>query len=268
MAYIESLKVYSKVLGREVGISVFLPSFSKKQSLHMADEEKFDKNRRYKTLVLLHGYGRDETAWMRFTKAEMYAEDCGIAVVCPDGGVGHYSDWEVGEKNLTYMEKEMMPALRTMFPLSQSREDNFVGGASMVGYGAMKWAFTYPGTFSHVISFSGGVDMEPRLEHYKKKLDIRPVEAVFGDLSQVMGSPNDIFWLMRQAAEKGVPMPRVYACVGDQDAPVYGACKKLEKLARALGIDITTSYGIGKHDFIYWDQELKQAMYTWLPLNG
>ena len=267
MALIESCKIYSKTLGREVSVSLFLPSFCKKQSLSMTDEEKFDRDRRYKTLVLLHGYGRNDTAWLRFTKAEMYAEEKNVAVVCPDGGVGHYSDWAVGEKNLTFMEKELMPALQTMFPLSDRREENFVGGASMGGYGAMKWAFTYPERFSHVISFSGGVDMEPRLEHYKKKLDIRPVEAIFGDLDKVMGGPNDIFWLMRQAKEKGGPIPRIYACVGDQDQPVTEACHKLERLAKELGFDVTTSYGIGKHDFIYWDGELKNAMYNWLPLD-
>ena len=60
-----------------------------------------------------------------------------------------------------------MPALHPLFPLSARWEHNFVGGASMGGYGAMKWAFTFPERFSHVISFSGGVVMEPRLEHYK-----------------------------------------------------------------------------------------------------
>ncbi len=88
------------MLGREVSVSVFLPSFSKKQCQTLSDPERFDRNRRYKTLVLLHGYGRNDTAWMRFTKAEMYAEDKELAIVCPDGGVGHYSDWEVGSRTL------------------------------------------------------------------------------------------------------------------------------------------------------------------------
>ncbi len=43
-------------------------------------------------------------------------------------------------------------------------------------------------------------------------------------------------------------------------------CQKLERTARELGFDITTSYGIGKHDFIYWDEELKKVIYTWLPV--
>jgi len=67
---------------------------------------------------------------------------------------------------LTFLHEEFLPAMRTMFPLSDKCEDNFVGGLSMSGYGAFKWAFTYPGNFSHVINFSGGVDIRPRLEHY------------------------------------------------------------------------------------------------------
>ena len=45
-----------------------------------------------KTLYLLHGMSDDEGTWMRRTSIERYAEEKGLAVVMPDGGLGWYTD--------------------------------------------------------------------------------------------------------------------------------------------------------------------------------
>ena len=43
-----------------------------------------------KTLYLLHGMSDDEGTWMRRTSIDRYAEEKGLAVVMPDGGLGWY----------------------------------------------------------------------------------------------------------------------------------------------------------------------------------
>ena len=45
-----------------------------------------------KTLYLLHGMSDDEGTWMRRTSIDRYAEEKGLAVVMPDGGLGWYTD--------------------------------------------------------------------------------------------------------------------------------------------------------------------------------
>ena len=55
---------------------------------------------------------------------------------------------QIHEQTLTFLQEEFLPAMRAMFPLSEKREDTFVGGLSMGGYGAVKWALTFPQTFS------------------------------------------------------------------------------------------------------------------------
>ena len=137
----------------------------------------------------------------------------------------------------------------------------------MGGYGAAKWAFTYPETFSRLINFSGGVDIVPRIEHYKEKLGVPVTETVFGDLSAIEGSGHDIYHLMSELARTGKLKPEIYSCCGTEDIPVMEAHRKLVALGRELGFDVTAFEGPGRHDFHFWNQELKKVIYDWLPLE-
>ena len=258
---------YSKVLNLNVSATVFLPSFTTMESNLLSDEQRFEHNRKFKTLTLLHGFSGDNTVWYRKTRMETYAEEHQLAILCPSGYKGHYTDWETGEKYLSFLEMEFLPAMQAMFPLSKEREDNFVGGASMGGYGAAKWALTFPQTFSHFISFSGGVDILPRIEHYKKKLGVPVTKAVFGDLDHIKDSEHDIFHLLKENSRTGGPLPRIYACCGDDDLPVKEANRNLVRLGKELGYDVTAFEGPGKHDFQFWDKELEKVISQWLPVE-
>ena len=258
---------YSQILGKETHAVVMLPSFSQLDHMTTPADQLFDPGRKFKTLTLLHGFSQNESSWQRFSSAERYAERFGLAIICPDGNNGHYTDWKIGPRNLSFLQDEFLPAMRAMFPLSAEREDNFVGGLSMGGYGACKWAFTYPETFSHVISFSGGVDIRPRLEFYKSRLDTRLVEQVYGDLDLVPDSPHDIFWLIRKVKEEKRPLPRVYTCVGTEDKAGLMNQEGLLKVLDEVGADVTVYTAPGHHDFWFWDEALRKVIMEWLPLT-
>ena len=61
-----------------------------------------------------------------------------------------------GKKYWTFVTEELPQLARSFFPLSEKREDNFVAGLSMGGYGALKWAFRKPHQFSAAASCSRG----------------------------------------------------------------------------------------------------------------
>ena len=258
---------FSRVLGKETHATVMLPSFSNTYYMTTPQEALFDPGRRFKTLTLLHGFSQNETSWQRFSSAERYAERYGLAIVCPDGNNGHYTDWAVGPQNLTFLQEEFLPALRTIFPLSPRQEDNFVGGLSMGGYGAFKWAFTYPDTFSHVINFSGGVDIRPRIEFYKFHLDPRQMEQVFGPLDQVPDGPHDVFRLIRDVKKSGHPLPRIFSCSGTEDKAGFMNHTNLLKVLEEVQADVTVYTAPGHHDFWFWDEALKKVISEWLPLT-
>ena len=90
------------------------------------------------TLYLLHGMGDDATAWMRKSCVECYALEHGLAVVMPDGGLSCYENMIHGERYRDYLLLELPHVMRSCFPMSPRREENFIAGCSMGGCGALK----------------------------------------------------------------------------------------------------------------------------------
>ena len=100
-------------------------------------------------LYLLHGLSDDHTAWSRRTSVERYAESAGIAVVMPEVQRSFYTDMVYGLRYFTYIAEELPALCRRLFPLSERREDTFIAGNSMGGYGALKAALRFPERFLH-----------------------------------------------------------------------------------------------------------------------
>ena len=124
---------YADTLGMETRMHVLLP-------------ERLQGKAR--TLYLLHGMSDDEGTWMRRTAIDRYAEEKDLAVVMPDGGLGWYTDMHIGFPWFTYITQELPAICRSFFPnMSEKREDTFVAGLSMGGYGALKCALRAPETY-------------------------------------------------------------------------------------------------------------------------
>ena len=149
---------------------------------------------RAKTLYLLHGMSDDEGTWMRRTAIDRYAEEKDLAVVMPDGGLGWYTDMRRGLPWFTFVSKELPALCRRFFPiLSGRREDTYIGGLSMGGYGALKCGLRAPQTFSQVISLSGALDAADIAINNTVPATRRYWEDVFGPAEDVSGSENDLF---------------------------------------------------------------------------
>ena len=117
-----------------------------------------------KTLYLLHGLTDDCTGWTRYTAVERYARERGLAVVLPEVQRSFYTDMAYGLPYFTYVSEELPAVCRRMFGLGAAREQNYIFGLSMGGYGAMKCALTYPGRYAGAASFSGVCDLRRTVE--------------------------------------------------------------------------------------------------------
>ena len=117
-----------------------------------------------KVLWLLHGMGDDYTGWIRYTNLERYALARGIAVVLPSvNNQCFYSDMAKGLAYYSYIADELPKFLKETFPqLSTRREDNYVAGLSMGGYGALKFGLSRPEQYCQVGCLSAGnfIEME------------------------------------------------------------------------------------------------------------
>ena len=148
---------YSKLMEMEMGIDVIIPE--NKWGYSLAERPKDYK---YPVLWLLCGGGFDYTDWQRYTAIELYAAQAGIAVVMPSAYYSGYMDTIHGDyKYFSVITDEISKLAVKLFPLSEKREDNFVAGFSMGGYGAFKWAMHNPEKFRCCGVFSGPIGIVP-----------------------------------------------------------------------------------------------------------
>ena len=197
MAYIEfnALSVY---LGGSFSAKVFLPEMDK------LDLEDSKHVKRYPVLWLLHSNGGTALDWLR-TPAEQCAIDNRIFIIAPDVGHTLCTDMDYGAPYEKYIYEELLGICRNTFPISDDALLNWIGGVGTGAYGAAKMAIKHPDIFSRCLIFDGYLDMkkvcdralngEPTGIHHTKE----SLEAVFGNLSNFMGSKHDIFTLVSQA---------------------------------------------------------------------
>lgn len=220
-----------------------------------------------KTLYLLHGMSDDEGTWMRRTSIERYAEEKGLAVVMPDGGLGWYTDMYRGLAWFKFISGELPALCRRFFPiLSDKREDTYIGGNSMGGYGALKCALRAPRTFSKVISLSGALDAVDTAINNTVPATRRYWEDVFGPAEDVSGSENDLFAAATALTDPAL-RPRIYMWCGTEDF-LYAQNIRMRDHLRALGYDLTYEESPGDHQWQYWDKKIADALNWLLPGEG
>ena len=213
-------------------------------------------------LYLLHGLSDDDTTWLRRTSIERYAAALGLAVVMPQVHRSFYTDQAYGGRYWTFLSEELPQLVGSLFRVSDRREDTFVAGLSMGGYGAVKWALRQPERFAAAASLSGAVDVA-RLASGRRPEDPRMFDRIF-DRREVAGTPDDLFWLLPRADVAA--LPSLYLCCGTEDVLIDDN-RALAETCAAAGVPLSTSFGPGEHDWAYWDTRIQEVL-AWLPLSA
>lgn len=244
MAFIQC-NMYSHILGREVAVNIILPHASKQFDIG-ADLGKIP------VLYLLHGLSENHSVWSRKSSIERYVTGKRLAVVMPDGGRDFYTDTKSGIKWFGYLTEELPKAICSMTNISDKREDNFIAGLSMGGYGALKAAFVRSDLFSCAASLSGAVDIGRVLDMSGETPEI---SAVFGDDGEYA---CDLY----QALADCKNVPSVYQCCGTKDF-LYADNQAFRDFAMKYVTDFTYDEDEYDHCWDFWDMEIKKVI-DWL----
>lgn len=249
----------SPVLRRNTRINVILPT---------PEEEDAPLKKDLKVLYLLHGLHGDADSWLHFSNIQRYVQGTDIAVVMPSVGNSFYQDMACGERFFTYMTQELPKFIQGLFPVSSKREDTYLAGLSMGGYGAYFLGLRCPEQYGAVASLSGALDIGFRTSGMPVGPKVpKPfyVEACFGDMTKIAGSDRDVFTLYARAAAKGC-LPRMYQSCGTADYLYEMNVRSHEALVK-MGARITYRETPGMaHEWEFWDQEIRYVL-DWLQ-NG
>lgn len=250
---------FSDVLEMSTSMTVILPQST---SAQIGMEGTVTPGSRHPVLYLLHGLSDDDTVWVRRTSIERYVAPLGLAVIMPQVHRSYYSDEVHGRRFWTFLSEELPTLVGDFFPVSRRREETFVAGLSMGGYGAFKWALRHPEKFAAAASLSGALDLV-RTQEENNVPDV--MDRVFGG-RPVAGTPDDLLWLLGEAATAGADLPALYLACGEQDV-LIDQSRTFLATARRHGIEVTADIGPGEHEWGYWDATVQDVL-AWLPLGA
>lgn len=253
----------SKTLQRIVPLQVVLP-------VDQFFPEDGENEKPLKTLYLLHGLFGSYIDWVSGTRVRRWAEEKNLAVVMPSGDNAFYID-QPQANNLygEFIGSELVEITRRMFPLSHEREDTFLAGLSMGGYGALRNGLKYHQTFGYIASFSGALHILEDSGHPKQPL-LKNEYYCFGDLNEAAKSDKNPRVLVRRLREQmaenpDIRFPKIFLSCGTED-PLITANRAFRDFLLENGADLTWYEGPGGHDWDFWDLSIQKTL-AWLPLD-
>ena len=212
----------------------------------------------FPVLYLLHGRTDDSRSWLYRSNIERYATERGIAVVMPDAELSFYSDMTYGGKYFTYITRELPEVVNTMFRLSLRREDTYIAGVSMGGYGALKCALTRPDRYAGCIALSPISDIAKTMARdcAAGKKDLWA--GICGEGLR-LAHDADLFYVLEEIGEAPTSYPKLYIACGRQDE-LYDDAIRLKKALDDHRIEFTFEQAPAGHEWGFWDIAIQRGM--------
>ena len=243
------MNLFSEALRVQTTVNVIVPQQSTSGEIGVENNAKREK---YKCLYLLHGLSDDHTIWMRRTSIERYAQKYGICVVMPFAGRSFYTDMKYGGNYYTYIAKELPRLMQEFFNISEKREDNFIAGLSMGGYGAIKTALKECDSFCAAAGISSVADIKEATQLFPDALRL-----VFGD--ELLVPESEDLFMLAQEQNKNPMKPRIYMGVGTEDF-LYQGNQRLKETFEGLDYDYTYKESAGTHSWEFWDEYIQYVL--------
>lgn len=262
MALLE-INYFSNALKKITPFQMILPNDL--QPIMYENNENY--KREIKTLYLLHGFSGASTDWMLGSMAQELAIKYNLCIVMPSGDNSFYLDGkETGRAYATFVGEELVQYIASTFHLSAKKEDVFIGGLSMGGFGAIHTGYQFPSTFGKMFGLSSALiiynimNREPGFFDVIANYDY--YRLVFGDLKQLENSENNPEYLLKKRIKEGVDVPPLFMACGTEDFLLENN-RNFCKFLSAVGANFIYEESEGIHDWVFWNKYLEPAI-QWL----
>ena len=237
-------QIRSNVLDMNTSIAVIYP-------------EHIDLNKEVAVLYLLHGYSGNHMDWVRRTAIERYVDTYQICVVMPEIYNSFYSNNAFGIKYFDYVAQELPLIIEKMYRVSSKKENRYIAGLSMGGYGAMKVGLTYPNQFHKIASFSGVLDIDQMYKDGPKEKRDLLFNLIF-EKHPVTNTKDDLFYLVKEAKKKNDSLNLYIAC--GKDDFLYPHHTKFINYLNQEKIPYEYYETNGGHEWRLWDLFIQKAL--------
>ncbi|MBE6025006.1 MAG: acetylesterase [Cellulosilyticum sp.] len=264
MAYIQ-INFYSNQLRRNVPISAFIPNDIPEGQCGGKDNDE-----PMKTLYLLPGFAGNHQDWILNACLQNMSSRFHLAIISLNGENSFYVDREAtGYAYGKYVGEELVDYTRRLFNLSCKREDTFIGGFSMGGFGALRNGLKYNQTFSKIIALSSALiihemsEMTPDVDNGIANYEY--YTSLFGDLSKVIESDKNPETFVLKHQKEGNELPEIYMACGTEDFLIEHN-RAFKNFLQEQQVTFTYTEDSGVHDWNFWNTYIEKAI-NWLNLE-
>lgn len=247
MAYLH-MNFRSDCISRSVYPVVFLPDLNGWRDVEPP----------YPTLYFLPGYSGGGLETAMFSNFALYSMRYGVAVVLADGENSFYTDDEQREALFSrYVGEELVEVTRSVLPLSRKREDTFIGGISMGGYGALINGLRFRDSFSKIAMLSPALGFKREDDEPTPGSPVPKGEliAALGTWKEYRHSYRDYAYAAERAAMEMEKMPDMFLACGRADGLIHPA-KEFAAQMEKLGKPLVWHEAEGGHDHTFWKKAL------------
>lgn len=265
MAFL-TVNFISKSLMRTVPVNVILPA---DKLVFPGMPEPEDKP--FKLMILLHGILGNYTDWVNGTRIQRWAEAKNLCVVMPSGDNAFYVDLpQSGNYYGKFIGEELPAMMRKMFHISDRREDCYIAGLSMGGFGAMRNGLRYNDTFGAIAALSGAFILHEPVSDDEEIGRMGLEKYCFGTMKEGWYSDKNPQYIAKELADKkaageAVNLPKIFMACGTEDG-LLGPNHVVRDDLIAKGFDVTYEEGPGGHEWNFWDTYIEKVL-NWLPLD-
>lgn len=259
------INYFSKSLKKLVSFNALIPL----DAMEMPDRKSFEAGP-FKSLYLLHGYTGNYMDWVAGTKIQELSLMHNIAVFMPSGENSFYlDDTDIGVLYSEFIGNELPEFTRKMFHLSDKKEDTFIGGLSMGGYGAIRNGLKYSDRFGRIIALSSALITNKIVDvpvGFKDPMaDYNYYTRTFGDLKKLKGSDKDPEALAAGLKKANSDIPKIYMACGTEDFLIEEN-RSYHNFLSSQGIEHAYVEGPGVHSWAFWNEYIEKAI-LWTEEN-
>jgi len=249
----EGLTINSKILGKEVKYTIYLPY----------DYEA--SNRYYPAVYLLHGYTDSDIAWMQYGECQMIADE-GISrreippmiIIMPDADVSWYiNNYDNSVRYEDFFITEFIPFIEKNFRVRTEKRYRGVAGLSMGGFGTLIYTLKHTDMFTACAAYSSAIFTDEEIinqndETYKRLNailygpDLKGKDRITKHLME-----NNPLYIVKNLDKKKLMGTRLYIDCGDDDF-LYKGNSAFHTLLRDLNIPHEYRVRDGGHTWSYW----------------
>ncbi|HUJ30858.1 MAG TPA: alpha/beta hydrolase family protein [Candidatus Acidoferrum sp.] len=249
----------SSILGHPVPYCVILPP-------------TYDsaKDERYPVLYFLHGLGGDsqtliDSGGLDVIEDLWHQKNLGeFLIVTPDAGRSFYVNSRDGRVRYEdFFIREFIPYVEGHYRIRAERRERGISGVSMGGYGALRFAFSYPALFGSVSAHSAALVEKPPVANASGAQEM----GISRVLGSAFGAPFDPAYWQRESpftiVRSGASIAglKIYFDCGTEDS--FGFNRGAEAFHRLLVLrKIPHEFHLypGSHDWSYFAEHLPASL--------